>query len=190
MTAIFIVFCLFVGIVGLNLSDSSQYNRNTDCESMTILPYSSGTTGLPKGVMLSHNNLTSNCELLDVKAPHERLVLPTTNDYQEVLPCFLPFYHCYGLVVLLLSKLALGCKVVSMPKYDANDFLRIVRDHKATFLHLVPPTIIQLGNHADAKPEHFQFVRQVMSAASNLVHADAERFKKMYAPNRENVLLL
>lgn len=190
MTAIFIVFCLFVGIVGLNLSDSSQYNRNTDCESMTILPYSSGTTGLPKGVMLSHNNLTSNCELLDVKAPHERLVLPTTNDYQEVLPCFLPFYHCYGLVVLLLSKLALGCKVVSMPKYDANDFLRIVRDHKATFLHLVPPTIIQLGNHADAKPEHFQYVRQVMSAASNLVHADAERFKKMYTPNRETVFLL
>lgn len=163
------------------MSDSSQYNRNTDCESLTILPYSSGTTGLPKGVMLSHNNLTSNCEILDAKVPHERLVLPTTKDYQDVLPCFLPFFHAYGLVALLLSKLALGCKIVSIPKYDAVEFVHIVKDHKATYLHMVPPAIIHLGNHAAAKPEYFEHVRHVMCAASSLAHADGERFKKMYA---------
>lgn len=83
-----------------------------------MLPYSSGTTGLPKGVMLTHLNITSNCEMLDVKLPDKRLMLPTTNDFQEVLPSVLPFFHIYGLVVSLVSKLALGCKIVSLPKFE------------------------------------------------------------------------
>lgn len=48
---------------------------------------------MPKGVMLSHSNLVSNCEAMDVPLPYERLVNPTTNDYQDVVPCFLPFFH-------------------------------------------------------------------------------------------------
>lgn len=66
-----------------------------------------------------------------------------------------------------------------MPKYDPIEFLRICKDHKATYLHLVPPTVIQLANHPAAKAEHFQYVRKAMSAASSLAQADAERFKKM-----------
>lgn len=129
--------------------------------------------------MLSHHNLVSNCEGMDVNLPYERIVQPTTNDFQEVLPCFLPFYHAYGLIVLLLPKLALGTKIISMPKYEINELLRITKEQKATFLHLVPPVVIQLGNYEGAKPDHFKHVRQVMSAASNLAHADAERLRKM-----------
>lgn len=173
--------CFFLSLhfPGLNLSESRKYHKDTSCDDLTVLPYSSGTTGLPKGVMLTHNNLVSNCEGMDVNLPYESLILPTTNDHQEVLPCFLPFYHAYGLIILLLAKLALGVKIVSIPKYEINEFLRIAKEHKSTFLHLVPPVVIQLGNYEGAKPEHFAHVRQVMSAASNLAHADAERFKKM-----------
>lgn len=166
-------------VSGLSLSDASKYNEDTKGDDLTILPYSSGTTGLPKGVMLTHYNLVSNCEGMDVNLPYERLVYPTTSDFQDVLPCFLPFYHAYGLIVLLMPKLALGAKIVTMPKFDVNEFLRITKEHKATFLHLVPPVVIQLGNYKGAKLEHFRYVRQVMSAASNLAHSDAERFKKM-----------
>lgn len=156
-----------------------MFNKDTGCDDLTVLPYSSGTTGMPKGVMLTHNNLVSNCEGMDVNLPYERLIRPTTSDFQEVLPCFLPFYHAYGLIVLLLPKLALGTKIISIPKYDANDFLRISKEQKATFMHLVPPVVIQLGNYEGAKLEHFKHVRLVMSAASNLAQADAERFLKM-----------
>lgn len=153
-----------------------KYNEKINPDDLCILPYSSGTTGLPKGVMLSHNNLTSNCEAIDVKLPTERLILPTTADFQEVLPCYLPFFHLYGLLVLLISKLALGCKLVTIPKFETDSFLRIISDHKATYLCAVPPTIILLGNSDKAQPSHFENIRIVMSAASNLAQHDAEKF--------------
>lgn len=170
-------------IAGLNLFESSKFNNDTSYDDLIVLPYSSGTTGLPKGVMLTHKNLVSNCEAMDVNLPNERLIRSTSNDFQEILPVFLPFYHAYGLIILLLSKLALGTKMISIPKFEINEFLRITKDHKATYLNLVPTNVIQLGNYAGAKPEHFKYVRYVMSAASNLAQADAERFKKMYVYN-------
>lgn len=165
--------------IGLNLSESAEFNANAVYDNFTLLPYSSGTTGMPKGVMLSHRNLVSNCQTCSTDMPYEPIILPTTNDYQDVLPAFLPFYHIYGLMVLLIPKLAVGAKIVSMPKYDISEFLRITKEQKATYLHLVPPVVIQLNNYADAKPEHFKHVRSVLCAASSLAESDAVRFKKM-----------
>lgn len=137
--------------------------------------------------MLSHSNLVSNCEGMDANLPYERLVRPTTDDFQDVALSFLPFFHAYGLIVILLTKLTLGAKIITMPKFEPNEFLRITKEQKATLLYLVPPVVIQLGNYESAKPEHFKHVRFVMSAASSLAQADAERFKKMYEIGQQNM---
>lgn len=139
-------------------------------DDMAVLPFSSGTTGLPKGVMLSHNNIGVNCEQISVKFGEYPIVLPTTNEFQEVSPSVLPFFHIYGtrffdhitivarspwlfiegqlfmyilitigFTVLLMSKLALGTKLVTLPEFNPTTFLNSIRDHKATLLHLVPP---------------------------------------------------
>lgn len=165
-------------ILGLNLSDSTNLAKHVKYDDLAVLPYSSGTTGMPKGVMLTHKNLVANCQSLDVDMPYRRLILPTTNDFQDVLPCFLPYFHIYGLMCVLVPKLALGCKIVSIPKFEVNSFLRITKEQKATFLHLVPPTVHLLSNYDGAKPEHFTHVRQVMCGASNLSQNDVERFNK------------
>lgn len=78
---------------------------------------------------------------------------------------------------MLIPKLSVGAKIVSIPKYEINSFLHIVNQYKATFLHLVPPTVIQLNNHKNISSSYFQHVRKVMCAASSLAETDGERFK-------------
>lgn len=67
------------------------------------------------------------------------LVVPTSDSHQDVLPCVLPFFHIYGLTVNLFSKLALGCKLVTLPKFAPDTFLNSLVVHKGSVLHLVPP---------------------------------------------------
>src|ERR1700722_7519128 len=91
---------------------------------LAALPYSSGTTGLPKGVMLTHRNLVANIAqfraLQDVRPGTDRLI------------AVLPFFHIYGLTVLMNFGLQAGVTVVTMPRFDLDDFLRIVQDERVT----------------------------------------------------------
>lgn len=123
-----------------------------------MLPYSSGTTGLSKGVLLSHKNIIANSEMVNadfgtgkkhwewVKKHFEffsfflgSICSFTTESYQDVLPCVLPFFHIYGLTVTLLSKLQMGCKLITLPSFKPDTFLNSLSEHKATVLHIVPP---------------------------------------------------
>src|SRR5437764_15229516 len=99
------------------------------------LPFSSGTTGFPKGVVLSHSNLVTN--VFQLLAPGEEATY-TKDDI--ALNC-LPLYHIYGLNVVLNCVLAVGGTVVLMPRFEEAKFLTLLRDEHATFLPLVPPLI-------------------------------------------------
>lgn len=121
----------------IDFSQLIKHERHPD--DMLFLPFSSGTTGLPKGVMLSHNNIAVNCEQLNVPLPDEPLLRPTTNKYQESVPSVLPFFHIYGLTVLMISKISLGCKVVTLSKFHPDSFLKCLTVHNGSILHLVPP---------------------------------------------------
>lgn len=107
-------------------------------EDLVVLPYSSGTTGLPKGVMLTHRNLVANlCQMdgLDYFTKDDTLV------------CVLPLFHIYGLVVILNMGLHQGATVVTMPRFELEQFLQIVQDYRITMAHIVPPIILQLSNN-------------------------------------------
>ena len=105
---------------------------------VAVLPYSSGTTGRPKGVMLSHRNLVANVEqsrgLLKV-SPEDRLL------------ALLPFFHIYGLTVLLNLALRQRARLVTMPRFELAEFLRIIQDHKCSYLFIAPPVAVALSKH-------------------------------------------
>lgn len=106
---------------------------------MALLPYSSGTTGLPKGVMLSHRNIISNIAQSDIKLPYENIIRDTTETNQDVVPGILPFFHSYGLTVGMCFGLYKGTKVVSLPAFVPDVFLRVCTEHRPTIMNLVPP---------------------------------------------------
>lgn len=130
--------------------------------------------------MLTHNNITSNCEMIDVPMPQHRLTLPTTHDQQEVFPCVLPFFHIYGFTVTFISKLALGCKLVTLPKFEPEPFLNVLHEHKATCMHLVPPLVLFLANDARVTERHMRSVRTIMSGAAPIGALDATRLRQKY----------
>eukprot|EP01103_Thecamoeba_quadrilineata_P001616 TRINITY_DN11462_c0_g1_i1.p1 TRINITY_DN11462_c0_g1~~TRINITY_DN11462_c0_g1_i1.p1 ORF type:complete len:550 (+),score=118.32 TRINITY_DN11462_c0_g1_i1:18-1667(+) len=109
------------------------------------LLYSSGTTGLPKGAVLSHRNLLSN--LLQLRA--------TIQDPSElqVFILVLPLFHCYGFQVILNFSVSVAATVVFLPSFSPKEFLAAIEKYQVTTAHVVPPVILVLSKIAESEPE-------------------------------------
>ena len=155
---------------GEPFSGNPDISPDTD---VVVLPYSSGTTGLPKGVMLTHRNLVANL------AQGEHV---TAVSEDEVVVAVLPFFHIYGMQVLMNGVLYNGATTVTMPLFDLAEFLRIVQDYKVTRLYLVPPIILALAKHPLVDEYDLSSVRQIFSGAAPLgAEVEAEAAQRVGA---------
>uniref|UniRef100_A0A1B6D9Q1 AMP-dependent synthetase/ligase domain-containing protein n=1 Tax=Clastoptera arizonana TaxID=38151 RepID=A0A1B6D9Q1_9HEMI len=147
----------------------SLLKNDIDTNNIALLPYSSGTTGLPKGVRLTHRNIVSNLQQFLQISP----IKETTEDHQDVIPLVLPLYHMYGLSIMNKS-FCRGSKIVTLPKFDPKSFLNTLKSHKCSILFLVPPIIIFLGGN-ETTSEHLQHVHTILSAAAPVGPKDLEK---------------
>ncbi|MGK0463552.1 MAG: acyl-CoA synthetase (AMP-forming)/AMP-acid ligase II, partial [Candidatus Azotimanducaceae bacterium] len=124
-----------------------------------VLPYSSGTTGLPKGVMLSHRNLVANIE---------QCIHAIIYRDNEVALAALPFFHIYGMQVLMNGLISNGVTTITMPRFDMVEALQAVQDLKITRFFAVPPIIIGLASAPIVDDYDMSSLRQVFSGAAPL----------------------
>lgn len=128
-------------------------------EDVVVLPYSSGTTGLPKGVMLTHDNLIANtlqvqaCDLIGE---------------DDTLVCVLPLFHIYGMVVIMNVGLYTGASIVVMSRFDLESFLKVMQDYGVTLAHVVPPIMLALAQHPSVDNYDLSKLKTLFSGAAPL----------------------
>jgi acyl-CoA synthetase (AMP-forming)/AMP-acid ligase II len=137
---------------------------------VAALPYSSGTTGLPKGVMLTHRNLVAN--LLQLGATQH-----VTED--EVVSAVLPFFHIYGLQTVMNQALLGGATLVTMSRFRLEPFADAIAHHRISRLYVAPPMIVALAKRPELATGSFASVRHVLSAAAPL-HQETARACEMH----------
>ncbi|MFM9706860.1 4-coumarate--CoA ligase family protein [Streptomyces galilaeus] len=128
-------------------------------EDVAALPYSSGTTGVPKGVMLTHRQIATNLAQLEpaiTAGPGDRIL------------AVLPFFHIYGLTALMNAPLRRGATVVVLPRFDLQTFLAAIQNHRITGLYVAPPIVLALAKHPAVAQYDLSSLRYVISAAAPL----------------------
>jgi acyl-CoA synthetase (AMP-forming)/AMP-acid ligase II len=126
---------------------------------IAALPYSSGTTGYPKGVMLTHYNLVS---MLCQMQANDAL---TEND---TMVCVVPMYHLYGLHVVVNLGLSLGATIVTLPRYELSQFLKTVEQYGVTIAPLVPPLVLALSRAPEVDNYDLSKLRLIHCGAASL----------------------
>lgn len=133
-------------------------------EDIVTLPYSSGTTGFPKGVMLTHKNLIAN--LVQVEGITNYTLIENGDRVIGVLP----FFHIYGMVVVMNLSLIRGATIVTMPRFDLVQFLELIQKYKITKVNIVPPILVALAKHPLVDQYDLSSLVELFSGAAPLSH--------------------
>lgn len=154
--------CMHFSVVSeANESELPEVSINSD--DPVALPFSSGTTGLPKGVVLTHKSLiTSVAQQVDGENPNLHL----TPD--DVVLCVLPLFHIYSLNSVLLCSLRAGAAVLLMQKFEIGTLLELIQRYRVSVAAVVPPLVLALAKNPMVESFDLSSIRVVLSGAAPL----------------------
>jgi len=139
-------------------------------EDVALLQYTGGTTGTPKGAILSHGNLRAN-------AAQGRAWMPGLNDGEETVYAVLPLFHAYGLTLCLTYSMSVGATLVLLPRFDLDQMLEAIRRRPPTFLPAVPPIYERVAAAARERGVDLTSIRYAISGAMALPPAVVETWE-------------
>src|SRR5439155_6299801 len=128
-------------------------------DNVDVLPYASGTTGLPKCVMLTHRNLVSNIE---------QTLATVAVQEDDAFVAVLPFFHIYGMQVLMNTGLRAGATIVTMARFDLEQFLALHGKYGLTRAFVAPPMVVALAKHPVVDNYDLSALRSILSGAAPL----------------------
>ncbi|XP_061361634.1 4-coumarate--CoA ligase CCL1-like [Gastrolobium bilobum] len=130
-------------------------------DDVVAIPFSSGTSGLPKGVMLTHKNLvTTVAQLVDGENPNQY------THSEDVLLCVLPMFHIYALNSILLCGIRAGAAVLIVQKFEITTLLELIEKYKVTVASFVPPIVLALVKSGDAQRYDLSSIRVLITGAA------------------------
>ncbi|KAK3167775.1 hypothetical protein OEA41_004221 [Lepraria neglecta] len=179
-------FKKFTSIRPISRTQRSRRVKMNPKEDLAFLVYSSGTTGHPKGVMLSHENIVSNILMLKAGEAGNVTWNGGIDGKGDNILAFLPFFHIYGLTCLIHQSLYAGLTLVVMPKFEIEKFCSIIQNQKVTFAYVVPPVVLLLGKHPIIDKYDLSSLRMLSSGAAPLTQELVEAvYKRLKVPIKQ-----
>ncbi|XP_022826495.1 probable 4-coumarate--CoA ligase 1 [Spodoptera litura] len=175
------------GLKSLLMADHQADLPTVNPDEVCLIPYSSGTTGMPKGVMLTHKNLVSN--LKQTQCP-KMMKYEGEKGKGDVLLTVPPFFHIYGFNGILNYNLKLGYHVVTMPRFTPEDYIKCLVEYQPTTLFVVPSLLAFLATHPSVKKEHLQWVETIMVGAAPTTDSMLEKFLLKCEKTKDQIKLL
>jgi long-chain acyl-CoA synthetase len=143
-----------------------------DPEDLALLQYTGGTTGLSKGVMLTHTNLNANAAQINAW-------LPDLEPGREVILAVLPFFHSYGMTTCLTLGMRIGAAIVLLPRFDLKRVFDAIDKYRPTVFPGVPTMYVAINHAADAKKHDLSSIKACVSGAAPLPLEVAEEFERL-----------
>ncbi len=165
--------CPATGLVDFETSPTSAVQLQPIApDNLAVIAYSSGTTGIPKGVMLAHRNLAANIIQFRNQDP-----VPITQ--ADIFLNHLPFFHIYGMNVLMTEAIAVGATQVIMSRFDPEELVDLIARHQATLLFTVPPVLLALIHLPGLADRSLGSLRYVNTGAAPLPSEVAREFRSL-----------
>ncbi|XP_076241582.1 uncharacterized protein LOC143183762 [Calliopsis andreniformis] len=155
-------------------------------DDMVVLPYSSGTTGMPKGVVLSHKNLVANMQMVHQTTGHT-IWKQSIGSSQEVVPLILPFFHIFGMNAIVLPLLSKGAEIITLPKFTPDMFINVLMSHKVTAMFVVPPILMFFNAHPMIKKEYLDNMHHAICGAAPLGQQDVDQFYERFEMDQDKL---
>ncbi|MCP5094917.1 MAG: alpha/beta fold hydrolase [Chloroflexi bacterium] len=143
-----------------------------DANDTAVIQFTSGTTAVPKGIMLSHHNLVAN-------TMQTHAWLPDAQDGKETVLCVVPFSHVYGMTSAMNFAISLGADMILLPSFNTEEVLQTIRKHEPTIFPGVPTMYVAINNFPGVRKYNIQSIRACISGAAPLPVEVKEAFEKL-----------